>query len=315
MIEADREGDMIPAEVLSGNTVIETRFFDGEKLVNSSNIDGPWSNERNFFSSTDSLAPYDLSMGANLQAKMVHPSTRSLLVASILSRTTFANGPAFPSSTTTPHTLPRNASTETFSGQGTYYNTYNGYGACGNIIHDTDMIVAVSHLLYDETVPLGSTNPNLAAVCGQQITASGPNGSITVTVADRCTGCQFFDLDFTPFGFQQIGQIPVGRIPITWSWVSGGPVLTSIPGGVGTPTPTPTSLPPMSTSDSTSSTLTRAPTPASPAPVSATATATATTATTATTTRKKTATTKRRHTTASTTGHANSANHSGHKDH
>ncbi|KAI9339306.1 phosphodiesterase 6D cGMPspecific [Obelidium mucronatum] len=38
IIEADEEGGMIPPEVLSGNTVIETSFFDGQNLVNRSKV-------------------------------------------------------------------------------------------------------------------------------------------------------------------------------------------------------------------------------------------------------------------------------------
>ncbi|ORY51381.1 hypothetical protein BCR33DRAFT_656068, partial [Rhizoclosmatium globosum] len=105
-----------------------------------------------------------------------------------------------------------------YSGDGTYYNTYDSYGACGTILHDTDMIVAISTTLYDQSMPFGDFNPNHATACGRKICATGPNGSITVTVADRCGGCKLYDLDFTQNEFPLIGQIEKGRIKITWQW-------------------------------------------------------------------------------------------------
>lgn len=38
IVEAAAREDIIPAEVLSGNVVIETSFFDGETLVSKSNV-------------------------------------------------------------------------------------------------------------------------------------------------------------------------------------------------------------------------------------------------------------------------------------
>ncbi|KAJ3294896.1 hypothetical protein HDU79_010275 [Rhizoclosmatium sp. JEL0117] len=134
------------------------------------------------------------------------------------------------------------------SGEGTYYNTGDSYGACGSILRDTDKIVAVSHLLYDLTMPVGDFNPNHALVCGRTICATGPNGTLTVTVADRCTGCKFYDLDFTEGQFPQIGAIVKGRVPITWKWCDDGPVILP-PGATTTTTKTNTKTPSTSTSN------------------------------------------------------------------
>ncbi|KAI9334705.1 RlpA-like double-psi beta-barrel-protein domain-containing protein-containing protein [Obelidium mucronatum] len=110
-------------------------------------------------------------------------------------------------------------------GEGTYYNTEGGYGACGSIVYDSELIVAVSQLLYDQTQPKNDTNPNHAKVCGRCVQITGLLGTIKAKVMDRCVGCKFYDLDMTPTGFQKIGLIAKGRIPISWQWCDNGPVL------------------------------------------------------------------------------------------
>lgn len=101
-----------------------------------------------------------------------------------------------------------------FSGQGTYYST--GLGACGITNVDTDYIVAISHELYDQYTPDG--NPNKNTLCGKKIQASYEGKSVEVTVVDRCEGCQYYDLDFSPSAFQSIADESLGRIDITWQW-------------------------------------------------------------------------------------------------
>ncbi|KAI8611242.1 RlpA-like double-psi beta-barrel-protein domain-containing protein-containing protein, partial [Chytriomyces sp. MP71] len=99
-------------------------------------------------------------------------------------------------------------------------NTGNALGACGNQVHDSDFIVAVSDALYSLTIPDG--NPNHASVCGRCIQVTGPGTPFRVTVQDRCGGCSFYGLDFTPSGFIQIGPLSkVGRgTRIHWLTVS-----------------------------------------------------------------------------------------------
>lgn len=104
--------------------------------------------------------------------------------------------------------------TEEHSGDGTYYDT--GLGACGIVNVDTDYIVALSHSLFDQYTPNG--NPNRNTLCGKKINAHYQGKTVQVTVTDRCEGCAYNDLDFSPAAFKQIADQSLGRIKITWEW-------------------------------------------------------------------------------------------------
>lgn len=128
---------------------------------------------------------------------------------------------------TTPTTTDATASTSTsssasstssgtlFSGEGTWYDT--GLGACGITNVDTDYIVAISHEYFDEYTP--GTNPNENTLCGKKIIAYYNGKSVEVTATDRCEGCSYYDLDFSPSAFSELADQLVGRIDITWEWV------------------------------------------------------------------------------------------------
>lgn len=103
----------------------------------------------------------------------------------------------------------------TYSGQGTYYAT--GLGSCGITNKDTDLIAAVSHLLYDSW-PGATANPNDNPICGRYATAHYQGKSVTVKITDRCTGCAMYDLDFSPSAFSDLADQSLGRIDITWQW-------------------------------------------------------------------------------------------------
>mmetsp|Transcript_1874 Transcript_1874/g.1844 ORF Transcript_1874/g.1844 Transcript_1874/m.1844 type:complete len:230 (+) Transcript_1874:130-819(+) len=102
------------------------------------------------------------------------------------------------------------------SGEGTFYST--GLGACGKTNQDTDYIVAVSHILYEENQVNGNSNDN--SLCGKKIKATYEGNSVEVTVVDSCEGCSENDLDFSPSAFSQLADQSLGRIDITWEWVN-----------------------------------------------------------------------------------------------
>ncbi|KAE9411034.1 Dag7 protein [Gymnopus androsaceus JB14] len=95
-----------------------------------------------------------------------------------------------------------------------------GLGACGITNTDTDYICAVSEALFDIYPGYNGVNPNSNPVCGRQITASYQGKSVTVTVTDRCTGCDETSLDFSPSAFSTLADQSLGRIDITWEWAS-----------------------------------------------------------------------------------------------
>ncbi|KAF5388577.1 hypothetical protein D9757_004707 [Collybiopsis confluens] len=123
------------------------------------------------------------------------------------------------------------------TGQGTFYDT--GLTSCGETHTDSDLIVALSHLFYDSypgatanpnkyvslllLVPISDIHPISNPVCGKKLTAHYQGKSVQVAVADRCTGCDMYDLDFTPSAFQKLGQLEVGRISgVTWRFETVG---------------------------------------------------------------------------------------------
>ncbi|KIK70644.1 hypothetical protein GYMLUDRAFT_32684 [Collybiopsis luxurians FD-317 M1] len=111
------------------------------------------------------------------------------------------------------------------TGQGTYYDT--GLTSCGQTYTNSDLIVALSHLFYD-TYPGATVNPNNNPVCGKKLTAHYQGKSVQVTVADRCTACQMYDLDFTPTAFQTLAGLSVGRISgVTWKFDDSGSKSTT----------------------------------------------------------------------------------------
>jgi hypothetical protein len=99
-------------------------------------------------------------------------------------------------------------------------------GSCGITSADTDYICAISHGLYD-SIPNGG-NPNNSPFCGRQIRAfRGKNPSqknstnviggksVLVKVVDRCEGCAYYDLDFSPSAFDQLASESEGRYIIS----------------------------------------------------------------------------------------------------
>ncbi|GEQ69859.1 hypothetical protein JCM33374_g3534 [Metschnikowia sp. JCM 33374] len=101
-----------------------------------------------------------------------------------------------------------------FAGHATYYNP--GMGACGMVHTDSDYIVAVGDMLYEQYTPDG--NPNHNTLCGAKLIAHYEGKSVEVTVVDRCGSCSPNDLDLSPVAFAQIANQGLGIINLTWEW-------------------------------------------------------------------------------------------------
>ncbi|KAF7366054.1 Barwin-like endoglucanase [Mycena venus] len=82
-----------------------------------------------------------------------------------------------------------------------------GLGACGNPIQNSDFAVALS-----------STNYAGGAHCGQNVNVNFNGASITVTVADLCTGCEADGIDLTQGAFQALADPSVGVIEVNWDF-------------------------------------------------------------------------------------------------
>ncbi|KAJ6484825.1 Non-catalytic module family EXPN protein [Mycena sanguinolenta] len=64
-------------------------------------------------------------------------------------------------------------------GLATYYDPNGGTGACGNVLQNSDFIVA-----------LGEGNWDGGAHCGQTVNVQYQGNTVQVTVQDLCPGCQ-----------------------------------------------------------------------------------------------------------------------------
>lgn len=102
------------------------------------------------------------------------------------------------------------------TGQGTYYTP--GLGSCGKSHSSSDMIVAVSHEMYDSKAKGGDPNSN--PLCGKEIEAQYGSRKVHVKVVDRCTGCKGHDLDFSPAAFKKLSSMGKGRLHnLKWKFV------------------------------------------------------------------------------------------------
>lgn len=126
--------------------------------------------------------------------------------------------------------LPLPSSSETFTGELTYYQP--GLGACGETSTDSDFIVSLSYILFDaagsSTNNGGNSNDN--PLCGQTLRATryneevGAERSVDLRVVDRCTGCAVDDLDTSLGAFERLAPSASGRVSVSWAWL--GPVET-----------------------------------------------------------------------------------------
>ncbi|KAJ7590311.1 barwin-like endoglucanase [Mycena floridula] len=110
---------------------------------------------------------------------------------------------------------------DVFSGQQTGDGTFfsPGLGACGIFNVDSDFIVAVSHILYDE-FPGATPNPNLNPICGRAVQASFGGRTVNVVITDKCAACAETDLDFSPAAFEALAPLSVGRLHgVVWTWL------------------------------------------------------------------------------------------------
>lgn len=101
------------------------------------------------------------------------------------------------------------------SGEATWYRA-TGKGNCSFDETDNLMLAAIN-----------TTDYATAALCGAYIDVSGPNGTVTVRVVDRCPGCKQGGIDLSRQAFAKIAESSAGRVPVTWQIVSGpvsGPV-------------------------------------------------------------------------------------------
>ncbi|MFF5860050.1 cysteine/serine endopeptidase inhibitor, partial [Streptomyces sp. NPDC012751] len=118
-------------------------------------------------------------------------------------------------------------STQTVSGQMTYYND-SGYGACGTVVDAaTEDLVAVSHEWWT------SEDPNQDRLCkGVKVQVSYNGKTITVPVKDMCPSCNADHLDLSQTAFEKLAPLEKGLVKgITWKFVTDGGEPIEAPSG------------------------------------------------------------------------------------
>lgn len=117
-------------------------------------------------------------------------------------------------------------------GQATFYWEADGSGNCAFDATPNDlMVAALGYLEYSDPTP--------AAYCGAYAEVTGPKGTVTVRIVDKCPnppdnlvnptdGCGHWHLDLSPDAFDKIADRNLGRVAITWRVVSpslSGPIV------------------------------------------------------------------------------------------
>ncbi len=114
-------------------------------------------------------------------------------------------------------TRPPAGGTTYHTGEGTYYNA-DGSGNCMFDPSPNDLMVAA----------MNQVDYANAALCGAFIEITGPKGTVTVRIVDRCPECPAGDVDMSPQAFAKIADLVAGRVPIRWRVVSPalpGPIM------------------------------------------------------------------------------------------
>lgn len=94
-------------------------------------------------------------------------------------------------------------------GIATYYDA-NGAGACLFDASPGDLMVAA----------MNAPDYHNAAVCGEYVFVTGPQGTVTVRIVDLCPECQAGHLDLSQRAFAQIADPRLGVVSITWQVIS-----------------------------------------------------------------------------------------------
>jgi len=101
----------------------------------------------------------------------------------------------------------------THVGRGTWFNV--GLGNCGKWNANSDAIVAISTSRY---------NANGGANCDQWVQiVNTKNGKKAYGMTrDSCESCGTEDLDMSPSLFQQLDNLSVGQLKISWNFMAKG---------------------------------------------------------------------------------------------
>ncbi|KAF8872348.1 hypothetical protein BD779DRAFT_347333 [Infundibulicybe gibba] len=89
-----------------------------------------------------------------------------------------------------------------------------GLGACGEIIHNSDFIVALNTPQYQASTPPGGFRSTL---CDQSITITVNGKTATAKIMDECPFCPDDGLDLTPALFSFFAPLSSGLVIGSWN--------------------------------------------------------------------------------------------------
>lgn len=118
---------------------------------------------------------------------------------------------------------PSTGSDTTYSGDLTMYNGYGGYGACGTVLNDSDIFVALSKGIFGESTYNAATGDATNPWCKATIAITANGKTVNAPVVDRCAGCAGADdVDASPALYSALGldASAPGRSKATWVKVS-----------------------------------------------------------------------------------------------
>ncbi|MFJ8164256.1 hypothetical protein ACIRBY_25490 [Streptomyces sp. NPDC096136] len=130
-------------------------------------------------------------------------------------KTPAPSGSPQPGNTTTPAPKPSKTATaspqpdkpgETYKGSATFYSP--GLGACGKMIKESDLAVALDPTMFGPGYP--SSN------CGRKVVITYKGKSITATVLDEAPGAGRHGLDLTPGAFKALAPLDKHKLDVTW---------------------------------------------------------------------------------------------------
>jgi expansin (peptidoglycan-binding protein) len=98
------------------------------------------------------------------------------------------------------------------AGQHTGEATYYGGDGSGNCSFDagSDILIAA----------MNDADYANAAACGACVEIAGPDATIVARIVDRCPECSQGDIDLGEAAFAKIARKELGRVPISWRYVS-----------------------------------------------------------------------------------------------
>lgn len=128
-----------------------------------------------------------------------------------------ARGFARPAADTAHAITPR----EAFDARMTWYDEEGGLGvnpgACGEVNHRDQKIVALNHFQFVELS--NSANPNQAEVCHKKIRIKYKGKETEAEITDRCDACNYGDIDGTQAVFNDlVGGLGAGNVSVSWSF-------------------------------------------------------------------------------------------------